>query len=97
VAGITHMGGLPEDFPTGFGNSYMDVQGGWFAAMLVMAALRVRDRTGKGQYIDISLLETTISLLSNVSSNYLISGEEAQRFGNGHPNIVPYQAFHTED
>ena len=57
----------------------------------------MRDRTGKGQYIDISLLETTMSLLANVSSNYLISGEEAPRFGNGHPNIVPYQAFRTRD
>src|SRR5260370_27194522 len=65
--------------------------------MVILAALRVRDHTGKGQYIDISLLETTISLLSNVASNYLISGEEAPRLGNGHPNIVPYQAFHTKN
>jgi crotonobetainyl-CoA:carnitine CoA-transferase CaiB-like acyl-CoA transferase len=57
VASITHMGGLPDDYPTGFGYSYMDVQGGWFAAMLVMAALRVRDRTGKGQYIEASVHE----------------------------------------
>ena len=47
--------------------------------------------------IDISLLETTTSLLSNVASNYLISGEEAPRLGNGHPNIVPYQAFRTQN
>jgi formyl-CoA transferase len=63
----------------------------------VLAALRYRDHTGKGQHIDISLLETTMSMLSNVSSNYLISGEEARRYGNAHPNIVPYQAFQTSD
>jgi crotonobetainyl-CoA:carnitine CoA-transferase CaiB-like acyl-CoA transferase len=74
-----------------------DISGGMFACMSILAALRVRDHTGKGQYIDISLLETTASLLANVSSNHLISGEEAQRYGNGHPNIVPYQAFRTRD
>src|SRR5260370_16700277 len=61
------------------------------------AALRVGERRGKGQHIDISLLETTMSMLANVASNYLISGEEAPRLGNGHPNIVPYQTFRTKD
>ncbi|MGH2478881.1 MAG: CaiB/BaiF CoA transferase family protein, partial [Ktedonobacteraceae bacterium] len=60
-------------------------------------ALHYRARTGKGQHIDLSLLESTMSLLSNVSSNYLISGKEAVRYGNGHPNIVPYQTFPTSD
>ena len=83
--------------PQRVGSPVGDVSAGMFACMSILAALRVRDHTGKGQHIDISLLETTMSLLSNVSSNYLISGEEAQRFGNGHPNIVPYQAFHTKD
>src|SRR5881227_4004973 len=68
-----------------------------FACMSILAALHVREKTGEGQRIDISLLEAAVSLLGNVSSNYLISGEEAARFGNGHPNIVPYQAFHTRD
>ncbi|HLL80280.1 MAG TPA: CoA transferase, partial [Ktedonobacteraceae bacterium] len=52
---------------------------------------------GQGQHIDISLLETTMTMLANVASNYLISGEDAPRLGNGHPNIVPYQAFRTSD
>ena len=65
--------------------------------MSILAALRVRDHTGMGQYIDIALIETTMSMLSNVASNYLISGNEAPRLANGHPNIVPYQAFHTRD
>lgn len=74
-----------------------DISAGMFGAMSILAALRYRDRTGQGQHIDISLLETTMSMLSNVSSNYLISGVEAERYGNEHPNIVPYQAFQTSD
>lgn len=74
-----------------------DISAGMFGAMAILAALHHRDRTGRGQHIDISLLETTMSLLSNVSSNYLVSDREAERYGNGHPNIVPYQAFETSD
>ncbi len=74
-----------------------DVSAGLFGAIAILAALRYRDSTGKGQHIDLSLLETTMSLLSNVSSNYLISGAESERYGNGHPNIVPYQAFQSSD
>lgn len=96
-SGLMSVTGEIDGDPQRVGSPVGDVSAGMFACMAILAALRVRDRTGKGQYIDISLLETTMSLLSNVSSNYLISGEEAQRFGNGHPNIVPYQAFHTED
>jgi crotonobetainyl-CoA:carnitine CoA-transferase CaiB-like acyl-CoA transferase len=96
-SGLMSVTGEIDGDPQRVGSPVGDVSAGMFACMAILAALRVRDHTGKGQYIDISLLETTISLLSNVSSNYLISDKEAQRFGNGHPNIVPYQAFHTED
>ncbi len=96
-SGLMSVTGEIDGDPQRVGSPVGDVSAGMFACMSILAALRVRDHTGKGQYIDISLLETTMSLLSNVSSNYLISDEEAQRFGNGHPNIVPYQAFHTED
>ena len=96
-SGIMSVTGEIEGEPMRVGVPVGDVSAGMFGCMAILAALRVRDRTGKGQFIDISLLETTTSLLSNVSSNYLISGEEAQRYGNGHPNIVPYQAFRTRD
>ena len=96
-SGIMSVTGEIDGEPMRVGVPVGDISGGVFACMSILAALRVRDHTGKGQYIDISLLETTASLLSNVSSNYLISGEEAQRYGNGHPNIVPYQAFRTRD
>jgi len=83
--------------PQRVGSPVGDISAGIYACISILAALRVRDHTGKGQHIDISLLETTTSLLSNVASNYLISGKEAPRLGNGHPNIVPYQAFRTRD
>jgi crotonobetainyl-CoA:carnitine CoA-transferase CaiB-like acyl-CoA transferase len=96
-SGIMSVTGEIDGEPMRVGVPVGDVSAGMFGCMAILAALRVRDRTGKGQFIDISLLETTTSLLSNVSSNHLISGEEAQRYGNGHPNIVPYQAFRTRD
>jgi len=96
-SGIMAVTGEVDGEPQRVGSPVGDVSAGMFGAMAILAALRVRDRTGKGQYIDIALIESTMSLLSNVASNYLISGEEAQRYGNGHPNIVPYQAFRTRN
>jgi crotonobetainyl-CoA:carnitine CoA-transferase CaiB-like acyl-CoA transferase len=96
-SGLMSVTGEIDGDPQRVGSPVGDISAAIYACIAILAALRVRDRTGKGQYIDISLLETTMSLLSNVASNYLISGEEAPRLGNGHPNIVPYQAFHTRD
>ena len=96
-SGLMSVTGEIDGDPQRVGSPVGDVSAGVYACIAILAALRVRDRTGKGQHIDISLLETTTSLLSNVASNYLISGEEAPRLGNGHPNIVPYQAFRTQN
>jgi len=96
-SGIMSVTGEVEGEPQRVGSPVADVSAGLYACMSILAALHVREKTGKGQHIDISLLEAAVSLLGNVSSNYLISGEEAERYGNGHPNIVPYQAFHTQD
>jgi len=96
-SGLMSVTGEIDGDPQRVGSPVGDVSAGLYASIAILAALRVRDHTGKGQYIDISLLETTMSLLSNVASNYLISGAEAPRLGNGHPNIVPYQAFYTKD
>ncbi len=68
-----------------------------FALSAILAALRVRDITGRGQRIDMSLLDSHLAWLGNVGSNYLLSGEVPPRYGNAHPNIVPYQALATAD
>lgn len=96
-SGIMAVTGEAEGEPQRVGSPIGDQAAGMYASMAILAALRVRDHTGKGQHIDISLVEAAISLLGNVSSNHLISGEEAKRYGNAHPNIVPYQAFKTRD
>src|SRR5579872_6673799 len=96
-SGLMSVTGDVDGEPQRVGSPVGDTSAGMFACMSILAALYVRKSTGKGQHIDISLFESAVSLLGNVSSNYLISGEEATRYGNGHPNIVPYQAFRTKD
>ncbi len=96
-SGIMAVTGEIEGEPLRVGVPVGDVSAGMFGATAILAALHYRDRTGRGQHIDIALIETTMSMLSNVSSNYLISGEESRRYANGHPNIVPYQAFQTSN
>lgn len=96
-SGIMSVTGDVDGEPQRVGSPVGDISAGMFACMSILAALYVRKSTGKGQHIDISLFESAVSLLGNVASNYLISGEDAIRYGNGHPNIVPYQAFRTRD
>jgi crotonobetainyl-CoA:carnitine CoA-transferase CaiB-like acyl-CoA transferase len=96
-SGIMSVTGEIDGEPQRVGSPVADNAAGMFACMSILAALYARKSSGKGQHIDISLLEAAISLLGNVSSNHLISGVEAARLGNGHPNIVPYQAFRTRN
>jgi crotonobetainyl-CoA:carnitine CoA-transferase CaiB-like acyl-CoA transferase len=96
-SGLMSVTGEIDGDPLPVGSPIEDIASGMYACMSILAALRVRDRTGKGQHIDISLLESAVTMLGNVASNHLISGEEAKRYGNGHPNIVPYQSFRTRD
>ncbi len=63
----------------------------------ILAALRSREVTGKGQQVDTSLFETQVSLLANVAMSWLNCGQEARRWGTGHPSIVPYDCFRTAD
>src|SRR5690606_22866002 len=62
-----------------------------------MTALADRDRSGEGQYIDMSLLDTTIATISHINMNYLVGGIVPKRMGTGHPSIVPYQMFQAKD
>ncbi len=79
------------------GVAIADITAGIFASNAVLAALFARERTGEGQRIDISLLDSQVALMSYVASNHLVSGEQPRRYGNGHPNIVPYQEFKARD
>ncbi len=95
--GIMSLTGAPDGPPMKVGVGIADVMCGMYAATAVLAALRHRDVTGEGQYIDVALVDSQIAWLINEGTNYLQSGEVPERRGNGHPNIVPYQVFAAKD
>ena len=95
--GLMSLNGPPEGEPYRVGVPIVDITAGMFAAYAVLAALRSRELTGKGQRIDLSLLETQLAWLANVGSNWLVGGEVPRRLGNAHPNIAPYAAFRARD
>jgi formyl-CoA transferase len=88
---------LPGGGPQKAGIAIADLMTGMYATIAIMAALTHRDRTGEGQYIDMALLDVQVAMLANMGSNYLASGNAPVRWGNAHPNIVPYQTFATSD
>jgi crotonobetainyl-CoA:carnitine CoA-transferase CaiB-like acyl-CoA transferase len=98
---IQGMGGLMsvtgQDEPQKVGVALTDLMTGMYATVAVLAALTHRDRTGEGQHIDMALLDTQVAMLANVGANYLNSGARPTRWGNAHPNIVPYQTFACAD
>ena len=83
--------------PMKVGVAIVDITAGLQAAVAILTALQHRDRTGKGQQIDIALYDTQLSWLANVASGYLQSGDPPQRYGNAHGTVVPYQTFATAD
>jgi formyl-CoA transferase len=95
--GIMSITGPVEGPPMKVGVAIVDQTAGMFAAIAILAALREREHSGQGQYIDIALLDSQVAWLANVGSNYLISGQRPARHGNAHPNIVPYEPFPTSD
>jgi succinate--hydroxymethylglutarate CoA-transferase len=95
--GLMSITGDVEGESMKVGVAMVDICTGMFATMTVLGALEARRRTGKGQRTEASLHDTGIQMLANVASNHLVSGEDAERFGNGHPNIVPYRTFATSD
>ena len=89
--------GNPDGAPQKVGVPIADLMTGMYASVAITSALRSRELTKKGQYIDVSMLDTHVAWLSNQAMNYLVSGKNPERLGNGHPNIVPYQTFETAD
>ncbi len=95
--GMMGITGPEEGPPCRVGVPIVDITAGMFAATAILAALHARDRTGKGQLVDVSLLDAQVALLTNVGSNYLVGGTPPRRLGNAHPNIAPYEAFRARD
>lgn len=95
--GIMSVTGPADGEPTKVGVAIVDVTAGLFAAHAILAALRHRDRTGEGQRVDVALLDSQLGWLVNVAQNHFATGEPPARYGNAHPNIVPYETFRAAD
>ncbi len=101
MGGLMSITGERDDKPGGgpqkVGVAIADIMTGMYATVAVLSALHERERSGLGQYIDMALLDTQVAWLANQNMNYLIGGKPPVRMGNAHPNVVPYQTFHTRD
>lgn len=95
--GLMSITGAADQTPTKVGVAVVDIATALFASISILAALKERDQSGAGQRVDVSLLGCEVAWLANVASNYLVSGEIPARYGNAHPNIVPYEVFQTAD
>lgn len=95
--GLMSLNGPVDGAPYKVGVAIVDVTAGMYAANAILGALHYRTQTGEGQYIDIALLDTQIAWLINVAQNYFATGAKPKRYGNAHPNIVPYEVFPTRD
>jgi crotonobetainyl-CoA:carnitine CoA-transferase CaiB-like acyl-CoA transferase len=96
-SGLMAITGEADGTPMKLGVAIVDVCAGLTAAIAVLGALQARIRTGRGQHCEVSLHDVGLQMLINVASNHLVSGEEAGRFGNSHPNIVPYRTYRAAD
>lgn len=97
LSGIMDLTGEPGGEPQKVGVAFADLFTGLYAVVAIQAALHERAQSGKGQRIDVALLDTMVGVLANQALNYLVSGRAPRRLGNVHPNIAPYQAFDAQD
>ncbi len=100
MGGLMSITGEPESAggkPAKVGVALTDILTGLYATIACQAALAERERSGRGQYIDLSLMDVQVATLANQAMNHLVGGQVPGRMGSAHPNIVPYQAFETAD
>ena len=97
MSGIMDLTGDPAGEPQKVGVAWIDIFTGLYGTIAVQAALAERARSGRGQPLDLSLLDCGVAVLANQATNYLLGGTVPHRLGNAHPNIVPYQLFPASD
>jgi len=97
TGGLLGLIGEPDGKAFRIALPVVDITTGLYAQGAIMAALIARGKDGQPHFIEISLLDTVLSLLLNLGSNYLLSGQVAKRYGNAHPSIVPFNVFKTKD
>lgn len=97
MGGMMSMTGEPDREPQKAGIAVADLFTGMYSTVAILASLNRRDRTGSGAHIDMALLDTQVTVMANQAMNWMTSGNVPRRFGNGHANLAPYQAFPTLD
>ncbi len=97
MGGLMSVTGQPNSEPTRVGTSIGDITAGLFTAIGINAALYEREKTGKGMYIDVSMLDCQIAILENAIARYLSKNEIPKPMGSRHPSIAPFEAFKTKD
>ena len=95
MSGLMSINGTQDSGPTRIGNPIVDLGTGLSAAIAILMAAYERQRSGKGQYVEVSLYDTAVSLLHPQAANFFMSGQKPVITGNAHPNITPYDAFPT--
>jgi crotonobetainyl-CoA:carnitine CoA-transferase CaiB-like acyl-CoA transferase len=96
-AGVMSFTGEPGGGPLRYPIAIADMTCGMYAAMGILAALFAREKTGRGQFIDMALFDSQLTWLANVGSSYLNANVVPKQWGNAHPNIVPYEAYRGSD
>ncbi|MEY8881570.1 CaiB/BaiF CoA transferase family protein [Donghicola sp. XS_ASV15] len=97
MSGLMSVTGSPEGQPMKVGVAVTDIFTGLYASNAILAALYQRDRTGRGQQVDLALFDVAVGVMANQAMNYLATGDAPQRLGNAHPNLAPYQVFACSD
>src|SRR5579863_6837469 len=96
-AGVMSFTGEPDGGPMRYPIAIADMTCGMYSAMGILAALYAREKTGAGQFLDMALFDSQLTWLANVGSSYLNANASPKRWGNAHPNIVPYEVFRSAD
>ncbi|MDP7149752.1 MAG: CaiB/BaiF CoA-transferase family protein [Paracoccaceae bacterium] len=97
MSGLMSITGTADGQPLRTGVAVTDIFTGIYAATAILAALRQRDSTGRGQHVDMALLDVAVAVTANQAMNYLATGQAPGRTGNIHPNLAPYQVFECAD
>lgn len=97
MSGLMSLTGQAGGEPQKTGIAICDLMTGMYASSACLAAIHARQTTGRGQHIDLALLDTAVAWLANQGVNYLCSGNTPTRMGNSHPSLVPYQVFSVAD
>jgi formyl-CoA transferase/CoA:oxalate CoA-transferase len=97
TSGLMGITGMPGGPPIKTAGPVADISSGIYMAYAIALALFHRERTGEGQRLDLTMLDAAISLISDITTVYLNTGKDYEKFGTGHPDLVPYQAFEAKD